>query len=104
MMRFIESLINVLAGIAEFFLGFRFILRLFGANPATPFVQWIYEASEPILSPFRGIFPAHVIQPGSVFEFATLFAMVAYAVLAYLLIVILQSIDQATRTHTEIRP
>ena len=86
------TLINAVTAIAEVILGFRFFLRLAGASPVAPFVHWIYNASDPLLYPFRGIFPVRVLEVGSVFEFSTLFALVAYAILAYLLILLLDAI------------
>lgn len=80
-------------------LGFRFLMRLFGANPATPFVRWIYETSQPILYPFRGIFPPQVIESGFVFEFTTLFAMVAYAVLGFVIIELVRLIHASVHRH-----
>ena len=85
-MRLITGLISLIVGIAEAILTFRFLLRLLGANPATPFVHWLYDVSELVLAPFRGIFPSPFIQPGYVFEFATLFAIMAYAIFGYIVI------------------
>ena len=34
-----------------------FFLRLFGANPAADFAEWVYNAAARIMEPFRGIFP-----------------------------------------------
>src|SRR6266702_3390723 len=56
MFRLLETLINFIIGIVEFFLGFRFIFLLFGANPAAPFVSWLYATTEPLLNPFRNMF------------------------------------------------
>lgn len=64
----------------------RFLLKLFSANSATPFVEWMYAVSTPMLVPFRGIFPASSLEDGFIIEFATLFAIAMYALLRYLLI------------------
>lgn len=60
----------------------RFVFRLFGAESGSDgFASWLYETSDVLLQPFRGVFP--VIQTTSskyVLEFGTLFAMVGYMV------------------------
>jgi uncharacterized protein YggT (Ycf19 family) len=84
--RILNDFIMIVLGIVELFLGLRFVLRLFGANPAAPFAQFVYASSAPLLEPFRNIFPVAVIEPGSAMEFSTLFAMIVYALFAYLVI------------------
>src|SRR5437762_2891320 len=80
-----NNLVNLFLAIVEGFLGLRFLLKLFAANSANGFVQWIYDMSAALLQPFRGIFPVHVFQNRYVLEFSTLFAMMVYAVLALVL-------------------
>lgn len=63
-------------------LAFRFFLRLLAANPASPFVAFIYAITEPFVFPFRGIFP-EIGAAGAVLEWAVLLAMVVYAVVAW---------------------
>lgn len=73
-------------GILEVILGFRLILRILGANPASGFVSFIYSISSIFLAPFYGIFRSFVtegIETKSVFEPATLIAMIVYAIIAY---------------------
>lgn len=79
------SMIDFFVGLAEVFLGFRFALKLFGASSANDFVSWIYDMSSVLLAPFRGIFPTEVFENKFVLEFSTLFAMLVYALVGYLL-------------------
>lgn len=81
-------------GLAELFLGLRFILKLFGANASNDFVNWIYETSGAILDPFRGIFPTQVYKSTFVIEFSTIFAMIIYAIIAMLLVYIIELITR----------
>lgn len=73
-------------GILETLLAFRFILKLLGANPNSGFAAFIYNLSQAFVAPFSGIFRS-VVSPGietpSVFEPATLVAMIVYALIAY---------------------
>ncbi len=84
-MRFVIFLVNFVTGIAEAILGIRLVLKLLGANRAAPFVQWIYDMSQPLLRPFLGIFPSPVLDRIYVLEFTTLFAILIYALFGYFL-------------------
>ena len=46
-------------------LAMAFFLELFNANEATPFVRWVFRATDRIMQPFRGIFPAVEGESGS---------------------------------------
>ena len=80
----IRTLIQFLLGIIEFFLIARFLLKLFGANQAAPFVNWIYDTSDSMLEPFSRAFPTTRIE-GFVFDFNALFGLFVYIFGAYLL-------------------
>ncbi len=67
------------------FLGF--LLRLFGANPSSSFVQWAYRNLENAMEPFRGIFaPVELGTAGNdvpaTLDTSIIFAMVVYGILA----------------------
>jgi hypothetical protein len=81
-------------GLAELILGLRFILKLFGANAGNDFVNWVYETSAAVLDPFRGIFPTQVFKSAFVIEFSTLFAIIIYALMAMLLVYIVELITR----------
>jgi uncharacterized protein YggT (Ycf19 family) len=91
----VVNFIVLITTVFEAFLGLRFLLRLFAANSNTGFVQWIYDMSDALLAPFRGIFPAQVFEGRYVLEFSTLFAMVVYAVIALVLIWIVEAVTPA---------
>ena len=63
-------------------LAMAFFLELFNANEGTPFVQWVFRATDRIMQPFRGIFPATEGANGSLFDPSLLFAMFMYWLLA----------------------
>jgi uncharacterized protein YggT (Ycf19 family) len=89
--------------VLEVLLAFRFFLRLLAANPASPFVSFIYAVTEPFVFPFRGIFP-QIAASGAVLEWAVLLAMVVYAVIAWgivRLIWILSSHEEAEEEYDE---
>lgn len=89
----LELFTGIVFGILETFLGLRFLLKLFAANPGNSFVQWIYDTSEPILAPFVGIFPTRV-ENGYIFEFSTLLAMIVYAIIYMLILALVRLITE----------
>lgn len=44
-----------IVGFIDALIAIRFVLKLFGANPA-PFVRFIYDVTWPLVAPFHGIF------------------------------------------------
>lgn len=77
----IDLVINVTVGL----LGLRFIMKLFGANPSAPFADWIYGTTDSLLSPFRGIFTTPRLEGGIILELSTIFAIIIYLMVGYLL-------------------
>jgi hypothetical protein len=80
----ISGILYVITGFIEFIVGMRFILRLFGANPDSSFVQWIYGWSTPLVTPFAGIFGQTATVAGKgvvaqgVFDWTALIALAVY--------------------------
>jgi hypothetical protein len=74
-------------GLIEVMLAFRFVLKLFGANPTSGFVDFVYSVTGILTAPFDKIFS--VARPetgdvvGSVFEPSILVAAVVYALVAW---------------------
>ena len=95
--RVINKGVDILLAVVESFLGLRFVLKLFGANPSAEFVSWLYSTSEPLLEPFKGMFPAPIIERGFILEFSTLFAMLMYALGAWLITELIVFIERATK-------
>jgi uncharacterized protein YggT (Ycf19 family) len=68
---FVTSVITTLVAI-------RFVLRLLGASLQSGFVTFVYNLTDPMVAPFRAIFPAASGQ-SSTFDVASLVAIVVYA-------------------------
>jgi len=92
----INSVINIVLTFVEALLLFRLVLKLFAANEGASFVRWIYQTSEPLLKPFEGMLPT-VVESGAVVEMSTLFAIMVYAVVGYLLIAIVDAVYRASK-------
>lgn len=76
----------LILGILEVILGLRFVLKLLGANAASSFVNLVYSVSRIFVSPFNGIFTTPTLKGNvsvSVFETATLIAIVIYALIVW---------------------
>lgn len=91
MLRLLRDLTYFIFGLIEGLLVFRFVLKLFGASASAPVVEWIYETSQPLLSPFLAAFPAPKVSGFLVVEFSTLFAVFTYAFVGYIVQEILEA-------------
>lgn len=91
----ITRLVDIFVGLVMLVLGLRVLFRLFNANTTAGFVEWIYETSDVIMAPFRGIFPPATIEEGHVLDFSALFAIVVYAILGFLLTSLIASFAPA---------
>lgn len=86
--RAVGYLVYAYVVVVEVILGFGFFLLLFGANPTSEFVEFMYRNLDRVMDPFRGIFsPIELGMAGqneveSVFETSVLFAMIVYGLLA----------------------
>lgn len=84
----IDFVITLIAAL----LGLRIILHLFGANADNQIVKAIYSVSQPLVLPFANIFPSLELEQGYVLEFATVFALVLYAVVAHIIVTLVRAI------------
>ena len=81
----VRTLVSLVIGVIEFLLLLRFIFKFFVVNTATPFVAWIYSTSASLVSPFAKIVPD--LKLGQfVVDFSILVALIAYAVIGYLIL------------------
>lgn len=66
----------------------RFLLSLFAANPNNIFADFIYDLTNPLVSPFRGLFGIDTTldETGSTMEIETLTAIVVYYLIGWLII------------------
>ena len=82
-----------LAGLLEILLGLRFVLRLFGANPQNEFARLINNLSDPFMAPFSTLFISPTSGGGTnIFDVNIVIAIVAYALLSYLMVSLIRFI------------
>lgn len=80
-----KRILIVVVGLIETLLGFRFIFKLAGANPANVLIKLLYTTTDFIVSIFASIFtPAtnEGLETISVIEPGTLIAMIVVALIA----------------------
>jgi uncharacterized protein YggT (Ycf19 family) len=83
--------ISLLVCLLEVLLVIRFFLRLFGANTQNTFAAFIYNLSEPFIAPFSTLFVSPVTAGGaSIFDVNVLVAIVVYALLGWLAILLVR--------------
>ncbi|MBP7700437.1 YggT family protein [Candidatus Woesebacteria bacterium] len=85
MNKMLKELCIFVFSVVEVSLVFRFVLKLFGASSEAGFVNFIYENTTPLLSPFLLAFPHPSVNGKFVLEFTTLFAIFVYAFVSYLI-------------------
>jgi hypothetical protein len=93
------SFVWLLTGMLEILLGLRFVLKLMAANPAAPFVDFIYTLSAPFLWPFFGITGTPSAN-NMVLEFPTLIAMLVYLLLAWIVVRLIRLVMVPTESRS----
>lgn len=87
------KLIYYFFGVVEILLAFRLILKLMGASAGSGFVSGIYSIAGIFIAPFQGIFQRITTQGAettSVFEPATLVAIIVYVLIAWGIVKLIQ--------------
>lgn len=100
MSRIIIYLISLIFALIEFVIVLRIVLKLLGANPSTPFVNWVNEISNVFIYPFQGIFPSLVLPGGFALETSAIIALIAYAIIAFIIIEAISFISNRSTTYT----
>jgi YggT family protein len=98
---YLDRAINFFVGLIVVILGLRILFRLFDANPSAGFVQWIYDTSEVLMAPFRGIFPPAAVERGVVLDVSAIFAAIMYVILGLLLLALIAMIPGDDHTEDE---
>jgi len=81
-----QNIVWYILGFIEILLGLRFVLKLFGANSSSSFVDLIYSVTRPLTAPFDSIFGVTSTEAGqtnSVFEPSILVAAAVYALISW---------------------
>lgn len=95
----VRRIVGYLLDFVQIVLGMRFVLKLLGANAVNGFVRTLYGFTEPLVWPFKSIFPAYTAGPNA-FEWSVVIAMIVYAIGAYLLLRLLRFMTSDSREVT----
>ena len=93
--KLLAGMLVIATNLVEGLLGLRILLKLLGASVNAPFVRWIYETTKPLINPFDGMFPSSEIIKGFHIEFSSIFALITYSFVGYMLI---EAIDLISAT------
>lgn len=87
-----------LVGLIDTLIAIRFLLRLFGANPA-PFVRFIYDITWPLVAPFHGIFNTTQVDR-AVFEPECIIAALIYLLIGWGIVSLIRITSRPSSTTT----
>lgn len=99
--RVLTYLVYAYTVVAMLFLGLMFILQVFSANYATPFVKFVYEVGHDFLKPFRGIFPGQTVGETGYFNSSALFAILIYGLFAIAFHALISYLTAKMVTHQQ---
>lgn len=91
--KLITVLVSFFFGVIEVLLAFRIVLRLLGANINASFTTWVFDNTDSLVAPFEGIFPSPSLASTFTIDTAAIFALIVYAVVAFLLGELVQALD-----------
>jgi hypothetical protein len=85
-------------GLIDTLIAIRFLLKVFGANPA-PFVRFMYDLTWPLVAPFHGIFNSDQVGR-SVFEPESLVAILIYLLIGWGIVSLIRILSRPRSTTT----
>lgn len=84
-----KNISNIFFSTVEFFLVIRLLLKLFGASTGNSFVNFVYTITDYVVTPFKGIIANIKINSNSLFEPATVIALIIIAFIAWIIMSLL---------------
>lgn len=95
----VNRLIWLVFGIIIGLIAFRIVLRLIVANPGATFAQFIYSITDVFLAPFFGLTSTPTTTTGVAFEISSVIAIVVYALVAWLITVLVRTLFTKSRVQ-----
>jgi uncharacterized protein YggT (Ycf19 family) len=93
----VKQLIWLVAALISVLIIFRFGLMLIAANPGSAFVDFIYSVTNIFVSPFNSILAAPALGNGGVIDVASLFAIMVYLLVTWLITTLISTIFTRAR-------
>lgn len=99
-MSLVRRIVSLLFGVMAVLIGLRILLLLIVANQTNAIVDFIYNVTEPMVAPFRGILSLDTVSPGgaSVFDIAALVALIGWLLIYLLIMALLRLGNRDTAT------
>jgi hypothetical protein len=91
--------VYMVLGIVEVLIAIRVVMKLLAANPNAGFTSFIYGITAPLVAFFQGVFPSQQTN-GSVLEVSSLLAMVVWALVAWIIVRIIDMTRRRQPTPT----
>lgn len=95
----LARVVSYVFGVIEVLIGLRFVLLLFGANPAAGFVSFIYGFSSFFMYPFNAVFKTQTAA-GATFEWSALVALAVYALVAWGIVSLINAVSPRQSSET----
>lgn len=80
---FLKQVVVYGFSLLEGFLTLRVILKIVSYDSDAVFVRWVFDLTQPLVTPFEGMFVPAVDGMYAHIEFSTVFGMLMYAILGY---------------------
>jgi YggT family protein len=99
-MSLVRRIVSLLFGVLVVLIALRILLLLIVANQTNAIVDFIYNVTEPLVAPFRGILSLDTVSPGgaSVFDVAALVALIGWLLIYLLIMAVLRLGNRDTAT------
>jgi len=99
-----RRIVGVIFSVFEMILAFRFVFKLFGANPKSGFVKFIYDITQWFVGIFAGIFSSDTTagaETKGVFEPGTLIAIIIVALIGWIIMKLMTRSSSNTMQSSE---
>jgi hypothetical protein len=91
--------VYLVLGVMEVLIAIRVVMKLLAANPGAGFTSFIYGITAPLVAFFQGVFPEPATN-GSVLEISSLLAMAVWALVAWIIVRIIDMTRRRQSTPT----
>ncbi len=85
MLKLLAKIAYTVVLLAQLLVSLRFVLKFVSADPKNAFSKWIFENSEPIVEPFKGLVQEYYKVGGFDIELTSLVAIVCLGLITYAL-------------------
>ena len=85
MLKLIAKIAYTVVVLAQLVVGLRLVMKFVDADPKNALTKWIFENSEPIIEPFKGLVQDYYEIAGFTIEATSVVAIVCLGLISYIL-------------------